>query len=56
MEIDKKQEIRVTNSEWYLMNCLWEESPRSLMQLVPLEQEYLCNNGAENDRKRLDWI
>ena len=39
MEIDKKQEIRVTNSEWYLMNCLWEESPRSLMQLVPLLKE-----------------
>lgn len=31
-----KQEIHVTNSEWYLMNCLWEESPRSLMQLVPI--------------------
>lgn len=31
-----KQEIRVTNSEWYVMNCLWEESPRTLMQLVPL--------------------
>lgn len=34
-----KQEIRVTNSEWYLMNCLWEENPRSLMQLVPLLKE-----------------
>lgn len=34
-----KQEIRVTNSEWYLMNCLWEEQPRSLMQLVPLLKE-----------------
>ena len=34
-ENDKK-EIRVTNSEWYLMDCLWEASPRSLMQLVPL--------------------
>lgn len=31
-----KQEIRVTNSEWYVMNCLWEEHPRSLMQIVPL--------------------
>jgi len=30
-----KQEIRVTNSEWYVMNCLWEEHPRTLMQLVP---------------------
>ena len=34
-----KQEIRVTNSEWYVMNCLWEESPRTLMQLVPLLNE-----------------
>ena len=34
-----KQEIRVTNSEWYLMECLWEESPRSLMQIVPLLSE-----------------
>ncbi len=34
-----KQEIHVTNSEWYLMNCLWEESPRTLMQLVPLLKE-----------------
>lgn len=35
----EKQEIRVTNSEWYVMNCLWEESPRSLMQLVPVLAE-----------------
>lgn len=34
-----KQEIHVTNSEWYVMNCLWEESPRTLMQLVPLLKE-----------------
>lgn len=34
-----KQEVRVTNSEWYVMNCLWEEYPRSLMQLVPLLSE-----------------
>lgn len=34
-----KKEIRVTNSEWYVMNCLWEEHPRSLMQLVPLLNE-----------------
>lgn len=34
-----KQEIRVTNSEWYVMNCLWEESPRTLMQLVPILNE-----------------
>lgn len=31
-----KQEIRVTNSEWHVMNCLWEDSPQSLMQLVAL--------------------
>lgn len=36
-----KQEIRVTNSEWYVMNCLWEESPRSLMQMVPLLGEQI---------------
>lgn len=34
-----KQEIRVTNSEWYLMNCLWEEHPRTLMQMVPVLKE-----------------
>lgn len=34
-----KQEIRVTNSEWYLMNCLWEEHPRTLMQMVPILKE-----------------
>lgn len=34
-----KKEIRVTNSEWYIMNCLWEESPKSLTQLVPLLKE-----------------
>lgn len=39
MENTLKQEIHVTNSEWYLMNCLWEESPRSLMQLVPVLKE-----------------
>ena len=31
-----KQEIRVTNSEWYVMDCLWEEHPRTLMQIVPV--------------------
>lgn len=34
-----KEEIKVTNSEWYVMNCLWEKSPLSLMQLVPLLKE-----------------
>lgn len=48
-----KEEIKVTNSEWYVMNCLWEKSHLSLMQLVPLlkesaglEQEHKCNDGC----------
>lgn len=28
------KEINLTNSEWYLMECLWEHSPKTLMQLV----------------------
>ena len=28
------KEINLTNSEWYVMECLWEQSPKSLMQLV----------------------
>ncbi len=34
-----KKEVKVTNSEWYVMNYLWERSPLSLMQLVPLLKE-----------------
>ena len=34
-----RQEVRVTNSEWHLINCLWEESPKTLMQLVPILKE-----------------
>lgn len=34
-----KQEIRVTNSEWYVMECLWEKDSRTLMQIVPLLKE-----------------
>ena len=34
-----KEEIKVTNSEWYVMNCLWEKSHLSLMQLIPLLKE-----------------
>lgn len=34
-----KEEIKVTNSEWYVMNCLWEKNHLSLMQLVPLLKE-----------------
>ena len=34
-----KEEVKVTNSELYVMNCLWEQNPLSLMQLVPLLKE-----------------
>ena len=34
-----KEEVKVTNSEWYVMNCLWEKRTLSLMQLVPLLKE-----------------
>lgn len=34
-----KKEVKVTNSEWYVMNYLWKRSPLSLMQLVPLLKE-----------------
>ena len=34
-----KEEVKVTNSEWYVMNCLWEKRMLSLMQLVPLLKE-----------------
>lgn len=34
-----KKEIRVTNSEWHVMSCLWEDSPLTLMQIVPLLNE-----------------
>lgn len=27
-------EINISNSEWYVMECLWEKSPRTLMQIV----------------------
>lgn len=36
-----KQEIHVTNSEWYVMNCLWEEQPLTLMQIVHLLNEQM---------------
>ena len=39
MVIIVKEEVKVTNSEWYVMNCLWEKRPLSLMQLVPLLKE-----------------
>ena len=39
MVIIVKEEVKVTNSEWYVMNCLWEKRTLSLMQLVPLLKE-----------------
>lgn len=36
-----KQEIHVTNSEWYVMNCLWEEHLLTLMQLVHILNEQM---------------
>lgn len=33
------EEIKVTNSEWYVMSCLWDESPLTLMQIVPQLEE-----------------
>ena len=33
------EEIKVTNSEWYVMSCLWDESPLTLMLIVPLLEE-----------------
>lgn len=27
-------EVNITNSEWYVMECLWQQSPKTLMQLV----------------------
>ena len=28
------QEIHLTNSEWYVLDCLWERSPQTVMELV----------------------
>ena len=33
------ENIKVTNSEWYVMSCLWDESPLTLMQIVPILDE-----------------
>ncbi len=30
----ESQEVTVTSREWYLMDCLWASSPKTLMQLV----------------------
>lgn len=29
-----QEEVRVTSKEWYVMKCLWEQSPKTLMELV----------------------
>ena len=28
------EDIKLTASEWNILNCLWEDSPRTVMQLV----------------------
>lgn len=27
-------DLNLTNSEWYVLDCLWEQSPQTVMQLV----------------------
>lgn len=53
----------ITSKEWYIMQVLWENGACSLMEIVAqmekkdkMEQEYLCDNAATNDRKRSDWV
>lgn len=29
-----REEVRITSKEWYVMKCLWEQSPKTLMELV----------------------
>ena len=36
---DMGQEVKVTNSEWYVMECLWQKSHQSLTQIVPQMKE-----------------
>lgn len=28
------EELSLTNSEWYVLDCLWEKSPKTVMELV----------------------
>lgn len=28
------EELTLTNSEWYVMDCLWERAPQTVMELV----------------------
>ena len=30
----ENENVKLTNNEWYILNVLWEESPKSFMQLV----------------------
>lgn len=35
-----QEEVKVTSKEWYVLKCLWEQYPKSLMELVTeLKQE-----------------
>jgi len=33
-EMRAMDDIRLTSSEWNILNCLWERSPRTVMQIV----------------------
>ena len=32
-------ETMLTNSEWYVLDCLWERAPQTVTQLVPVLKE-----------------
>ena len=32
-------ETMLTNSEWYVLDCLWERAPQTVTQLVPILKE-----------------
>ena len=34
-------DINLTNSEWYVLDCLWERSPQTVMELVAALRERL---------------
>lgn len=34
-------DINLTNSEWYVLDCLWERSPQTVMELVAALNERL---------------
>ncbi len=36
------EELSLTNSEWYVLDCLWERNPRTAMELV---SELKCKVG-----------